>query len=317
MNFCKTNKTNIINVELKLADFQKHFTDDFCSRTKKVMFGGKYGDPIAASELLEITQYLCDRGVQVTMSTNGSLRNPAWWTALGKAMLKTNGILELHIDGLEDTNHLYRVKTKFNKIIENAKAYIETGATADWCFIIFKHNQHQVEEAFNLSREMGFNNFTLIDTARFKTGPKFHYVMPDGEKRFLEEGTIKASNFKITGDKIERHDEVVSKSSVTNSHKPSMVNGINCKSAGRNAPYISARGQVSACCWIAGLPEEANLYKKRGVEILSHNLNANLLENIMLSEPFLSYYKDAWEEGSLPRCIEKCGNLRRNKRLSL
>ena len=51
------------------------------------------------------------------------------------------------IDGLEDTNHLYRVNTNFNKIMENAKAFINAGGIARWDFIAFAHNEHQIEEA--------------------------------------------------------------------------------------------------------------------------------------------------------------------------
>ena len=122
MNFCKPDRKKVFNVELSLDDFKQHFSDEFCAGTEEIVFGGAYGDPLAASQLLEIADHLTARGVRLAVSTNGSLRKPEWWRRLGEMMKRTGSRLELHIDGLADTNPLYRVKTDFAKIIENAEA---------------------------------------------------------------------------------------------------------------------------------------------------------------------------------------------------
>ncbi|MEL6196256.1 MAG: hypothetical protein AAFT19_00280, partial [Pseudomonadota bacterium] len=74
MNFCKPDRSVVANVELGLGDFRTHFTDAFCARTEEIVFGGAYGDPLAGSELLEITDHLTARGVRLAISTNGGLR---------------------------------------------------------------------------------------------------------------------------------------------------------------------------------------------------------------------------------------------------
>ena len=66
-----------------------------------------------------------------------------------------NVIMSFSIDGLEDTNHLYRQDVEWDKIMERAKKFIGAGGRAEWKFIIFRHNQHQVEEARSLSKELG------------------------------------------------------------------------------------------------------------------------------------------------------------------
>ena len=43
----------------------------------------------------------------------------------------------------------------------NVKSFIQAGGEAHWEFLVFKHNEHQVEEARNLAREMGFKEFYL------------------------------------------------------------------------------------------------------------------------------------------------------------
>ncbi len=315
MNFCKPDREKVFNVELSLDDFKQHFTDEFCARTKEIVFGGAYGDPLAASQLLEIADYLTARGVRLAVSTNGGLRKPEWWQRFGEMMKRTGSRLELHIDGLADTNPLYRVKTNFAKIIENATAYIATGARAEWHFIIFRHNQHQIDEAFRLSRAMGFAEFTLIDTIRFSGGPRYEYRMPDGETRHLELPSVKASDFQTSGDGVAviERPEPAAQSTAPDAAAPG-VNGIDCKSAAFNRPYISAHGQVSACCWVTGSDEEAAFFAGHGLGPERYNIRNRPLEEILLDEPFATLYAKAWAVDSLNNCRHKCGKMLRNKR---
>ncbi|MEM1384802.1 MAG: radical SAM protein [Pseudomonadota bacterium] len=310
LNFCKADRNKVFNVELGLDDFRSHFTDAFCARTEEIVFGGAFGDPLAGRELLEITEHLTERGVRVAVSTNGSLRSPAWWTRLGEAMRRTGSRLELHIDGLADTNPLYRVRTDFTKIMANARAYIATGARAEWHYIIFRHNEHQIEEAFQLSRREGFASFTLIDTIRFSGGPRYRYVMPDGAERHLELPSVKAADFALgDGEVLERV-----RAEETRTAPRGGVNGIDCKSAAFNRPYISAHGQVSACCWVTGSPEEAEFFARNRLGPDRYNIRNRPLEDILLDEPFASLYARAWAADSLTNCRHKCGRMLRNKR---
>ena len=309
MNRCRPNG-NVHNVELTAEDFRTHFTDEFCARTTEIVFGGAYGDPLAGSELIEIVDHLTARGVRLAISTNGGLRPPHWWTRLGEMMLRTGSRLELHVDGLADTNHLYRVNTRFARIMENARAYIATGARAEWHFIIFRHNQHQIEEAYRLSREMGFAGFTLIDTNRFAGKQTYDYVMPKGERRQLELPTIKAGQFRQAGEGItfvEDPDEE------TQGARPASGR-IDCKSAAFNRPYISAHGQVSACCWITGSAEEEAFLAGHSLGPERYNIRCRPLEEILLDEPFASLYARAWAADSLAVCRHKCGKMIRNRR---
>ena len=318
LNGCRADRSVVRNVELSLPDFEAHFTDAFCARVSEVIFGGAYGDPLAAPDLLEITEHLTARGVRVATATNGSLRKPEWWARMGRAMRRTGSRLELHIDGLADTNPLYRVNTRFEKIMENARAYIATGARAEWHFIIFRHNQHQIEEAWRLSREMGFESFVLIDTVRFGPDGRFRYVMPDGTERHLEAPTVTSADYAMGRDGIRLvDDEEAEEERLAAAAGGPAVNGIDCKSAARNSPYISAHGDVSACCWVAGSAEEHGFFLGHGLGRARYNLRHRPLEEIMLDEPFASLYAAAWEGDALPTCRHKCGKNRRNRRNAL
>jgi hypothetical protein len=79
------------------------------------------------------------------------------------------------IDGLEDTHAVYRVNTDWNKIISNAKIFIQAGGRARWNMLAFKHNEHQIESCQELSKSLGFEVFEVKHTSRFKDN-KFHVL---------------------------------------------------------------------------------------------------------------------------------------------
>ena len=80
----------------------------------------------------------------------------------------------------------------FSKIIKNATAFISNGGHAEWAFLKFKHNEHQVETARQLSVELGFKKFSMKNTSRFLLEPKHKVVDKTGKvlvrtQQFVEE----------------------------------------------------------------------------------------------------------------------------------
>ena len=89
------------------------------------------GDPPAARECLEICKYFIDNGIKLILSSNGGLRREDWWRKLGDLFSHNSSFVEFHIGVLADTNHLYRVNTRFSKIMANPRAFLDTGATGE------------------------------------------------------------------------------------------------------------------------------------------------------------------------------------------
>jgi hypothetical protein len=77
------------------------------------------------------------------------------------------GQIDFGIDGLEDTLHLYRKNCDYHRVIENAQSFINAGGRAQWNFIVFKHNQHKVEEVQQRATAMKFHNCLIRKTGRF------------------------------------------------------------------------------------------------------------------------------------------------------
>ena len=70
--------------------------------------------------------------------------------------------------------------------MENTRAYISTGASAHWDMLVFEHNKHQVNEAKQLAKEIGFTWFCSKETDRWDTytedlglNPVHSYTKPD------------------------------------------------------------------------------------------------------------------------------------------
>ncbi|MCG8598469.1 MAG: hypothetical protein MI785_29430 [Kiloniellales bacterium] len=306
-NHCTPDLSKVQNIELSLADFQANFTDDFCRRVSEVDLCGSLGDPLAARDCLAICDHLTARGVGVSISTNASLRSTKWWTELGRHFTRTPSHVEFHIDGLADTNPLYRINTSFEKIIANAAAYIATGARAEWHYILFRHNEHQVTEAQALAKEMGFRKFVLIDTIRFGARDRFDYQLPNGAYRSLQPSACDGASFQ-TGF-AER---------VAEAPPPAAGDGgIVCKSAVQNRPYINCGGYVSACCWTAGSNEELLTLDHAGLRRSAFNIRHRPLSEILAAEPFVGLFERAWLGGANPICQRKCGQMIRNKRYAV
>ena len=160
---------NIKLGSLDLDFFQRSFDHENIANTDKIFFCGNVGDPCATPDLLKICAYLKNIKKDITLgiNTNGSLKTEDWFRELGRTFQGSLDYVVFSIDGLEDTNHIYRRNTNWSKIMRNARAYISTGASAHWDMLVFDHNKHQVELARQLALEMGFTWFRSKITDRW------------------------------------------------------------------------------------------------------------------------------------------------------
>ena len=153
---------------LDRAVIDSTFTVDICNSIHQIFFCGSYGDPIMHPEFLDILKdfRLKNPTLWLYFHTNGGVHEPDYWREIAHIMAGY-GQIDFGIDGLEDTLHLYRKNVKYNKVIENAQAFIGAGGRAQWNFIVFKHNEHQVETVKQLGRDLGFSNVLIRKTGRF------------------------------------------------------------------------------------------------------------------------------------------------------
>ena len=292
--------------ELTLKDIHHFFYPEIRDQLVDVHMCGSYGDPIVAKDCQEITDYLCSEKCSVSLSTNGGARSATWWAQLGTILSRNRrSRVDFHIDGLEDTNSYYRRNTNFERIITNARAYIDAGGWANWEFIPFRHNEHQVERAQELSKEYGFARFTIKKSnwlfSEEKT--KIPFTTRDGKTHYLEAPSQKYLPSKQS-------------TSMSRHATSALKDDIHCLALKNNELYISCEAIVYPCCWTArfarniylGRPTRdgfSTLFKTYGGRE-RFDLRKRRLPEILDSD-FFKILSDHWQEKEPSICYRKCG----------
>jgi MoaA/NifB/PqqE/SkfB family radical SAM enzyme len=231
-------KTN----EWSINDFKKIFNKESLLVLKHINFCGCYGDPIFNNDLIDMLDYSLsiNPNLQISIHTNGGARNSDWWKALAKVLEGCKHKVTFGIDGLEDTHHLYRIGTTYNHVVKNAKTFIDAGGEAHWQFLIFDHNQHQLEEARSRCFELGFKNFIPVDTYRFVLSDTFDVYNKIGQVTHTLK-RAKQSNIKEV--KVEW---------IKNYKKVANSTTIDCEAKRIKGIYIDAHYHLYPCCYIGG-----------------------------------------------------------------
>jgi MoaA/NifB/PqqE/SkfB family radical SAM enzyme len=296
-----------------LEEYKTIMSPEVLNQLDGFFFCGNFGDPILNKDLIDMCRYSTEvnPSLNIRVHTNGSARPVSWWKELAGALPKTHNVV-FALDGLDDTHSIYRIGTNFNTILKNAKAFIEAGGTAEWCFIRFKHNQDQVEQARQLSKELGFATFVMKNSSRFMLEPKVDVLDKSGNvTHIIEPATDTPLKF------IDKQ--------VINSYKKIMAESvIDCQALNQKEIYIDAFKNVFPCCWIASSPytyiDENDAASVR-YEMLSQyhdivesfggidKLNAvtNTVKDIVDSDSYQQLWFNYWNERSLITCARMCG----------
>ena len=200
-----------------------------------VYFNGHLGDPMMNPNIVELVKLT---GCRTAVTTNGSIGSRQSWEDLAKNNIE----VRFSIDGLEDTNHIYRQDVQWNKVMDRVKWFIDAGGVAIWKWIAFKHNVHQEEETRALAKTLGFVRFDASNQGRNygpaldREGKITHWILP-------ADGSLEPGNYDVP-DGIKRYRETHQNFEVEDK-----VYDINCLHLRDNDSYINAKGEVSPCCF--------------------------------------------------------------------
>jgi MoaA/NifB/PqqE/SkfB family radical SAM enzyme len=297
-------------VNLSSTFFEIYFPKQVVAEIKELILCGLVGEPAMNKYLIDIIKWFrnINPDLYIEVYTNGSVQKPEWWFELG-TLLGQNGNTIFSIDGLEDTNHIYRKDVKWDRVIDNAKAYIKSGAKSTWQFIPFKHNQHQVEEAEKLSKDMGFTYFKTKISFRDLVTPSD--IEPSNDPRFSPQGQkLDFGNMPAVETYLNNLD-------------------IDCYAIRDSSVYISAEGLVFPCCHTASVMFINDDYLPKGYDWLRDaknkldkdniSLYKNKLDQILISDTFLNI-KGSWDKnmntGRHPLCAALCGRCNGSKNLT-
>lgn len=291
--------------ELRLGDFKKIATPEFLKQIKKVLFNGNLGDFGLAHDALEIVEYLIENNIDlIKISTNGGMRTPDWWAKLAHPSV----LIGFDLDGLEDTHRLYRQDTDWNRIIENAQAFIQAGGRAIWRFIPFAHNHHQLDECKQLSQKLGFEFFEVLydgrDTSPVYTrhGDFTHWIGTPWNEIDKENPDIKPL--------LESHISWFDHKTVE-CDKDTPILKLRCNHKLQKELYIAADGSVYPCCFLGFYP--STMHHPGNSQLKSIVTNNNALEHSLeeciqwFEQVEESWAKESIATGRLYQCVNSCG----------
>jgi len=199
---------------VRVEHIQRLYPENVLKKLDKVLMCGVYGDPAAGKYTLDLYKYFrrIKPDVALGMHTNGALQTTFWWYELAKILNQPKDYCVFSIDGLEDTNATYRKNVNWAKLMANAKSFIAAGGSAHWDMLVYKHNQHQVDECEQLARDMGFTWF------RAKVS-----------RRPMAKGLDAPINWIVPEQR---------------------TGAIKCHAIAEKSEYIDARGRKIPCCWL-------------------------------------------------------------------
>ena len=201
---------------LTVPEIQRILPEKLIYRLDKMFMCGNYGDPAANVESLQIFSYFrqVNSSIVLGMNTNGGLQHHHWWARLANVLYKPADYVVFSIDGLEDTNHIYRKNVSWDRVMRNAEAFIAASGNAQWDMLVYEHNEHQVDACEQLAKEMGFKWF------RAKVSKRPSNINWLKAPRGWTSPVLESDN-------------------------------IECSILKENSVYLNAKGQFFPCCWQA------------------------------------------------------------------
>lgn len=149
--------------DMTISDFRK-----LINSVEQVHLCGQIGDPIYNRNFhrcLEIksTEYPDKRfGVH----TNGSGKSMDWWKKTYE-LSDEKTYITFGLDGIDqETLNIYRVNSNFDQVWNALLLGKKMGVDVRWQFIVFGHNEHQLEDAKKMAAEHSIT-FNLIKSSRW------------------------------------------------------------------------------------------------------------------------------------------------------
>jgi sulfatase maturation enzyme AslB (radical SAM superfamily) len=291
--------------ELSVDDYRAMVTP-VAATLETLMFCGNYGEVIVSKTFMPTVEWLLTGfSGKIIVTTNGSARDEAWWRELAR-LLQGRGKVNFSIDGLADTNSLYRVNSNFEKIMANARAFIDAGGHARWDYLVFAHNEHQVEEAREIARSSGFRQFQVKLTNRFINDQQYRSgeeatAMPVRTRRSdYMLGMAKDLRFQASG--VEQNKAILARYGSWTDY----VNAtpITCKWKPNGQIFLDFEARVWACTWTAsGIHHHGddNTQKQQARKILDHygehfnSLRHHSLADILTHPYFANDFCRSWD----------------------
>ena len=135
--------------EISIETFLK--LGDSC---RELVLCGQISDPLYHPKLIEILEIKSAEfsDLKLRINTNGSGKSLNWWKkAYAVSDEKTHWIFGLDGASQESAN-VYRIGTNFDNVLEAMKLGASLGLEISWQYILFQHNEHELDKAREIAR---------------------------------------------------------------------------------------------------------------------------------------------------------------------
>ena len=205
-------------IDLDLDEFSKFIDCDAGKQIDNFLLEGNHGDPIYYPQLLKfIDQFRANK--TFTIVTNGSFRDEDFWHNIGSSLTDRDWVI-FSIDGLPETNHLYRKNSDWKSIHLGLTVLKKYPVNVGWKTIIFNHNYQQLDQIKSLAQEYNAH-FVSETTSRF------------GDESLRPPESL-VENFREY-----------------NKQSTELIKQIYPQCTNHQKEYISADGFYWPCCWIS------------------------------------------------------------------
>lgn len=331
-NFMGTAAPGLVETSMSLDQFKSWVPRQLLEQLQTIDVCGAYGDPALATDLPAICRYIrtVSTKAEIRIYTNGGVRTQRWWADL--ASIAGLSVI-FAIDGVETNSH-YRRHVDTAKVFSNAEAFIAARGNAQWDFIVFAHNEHEVEVARQLAYSMGFTTFAVKKTARFlrplyepapelraddgievhpiydREGRVVDELRPPRIQEYVNEVLLWARRVEARAEYFDQFFDTCT---------------IQCIATDSASVYMSATGAIYPCCWLyvqATLPmlyrgaAQADLQVAEllascgGPERLSaatHSI-ADIIQGPFFEAVVSSWQRTSVRRGRLMVCARVCGD---------
>ena len=324
---------------LSLGDIKRLFPTSKEIANKQFKFCGVLGDPVVHPEMLGMVKYLTSHNGFCQISTNGGYQNVAWWKELGEISARTSLVdVVFAVDGHKETNHIYRVNTVYDIIERNMSAYALGGkgfASATWMFIVFDHNESELEIAQQTATRLGFKFATR--TGIRNTVNDWVAKLPKKDlmtnKLVKEEFVITTSDDKAHS-KVEQVKElqqfintystdtgvvpIIGKSTgnMVNDEptRKRILDSIVCKLVHEGEIFIASDLTLWPCCFLwqlAHTHKDKFLALTKDFKLDWNKLDNKSIDDVLAHEWFSKLLAESWDPSHkmhIEKCIRTCGN---------
>lgn len=269
---------NLFINDLDKESFEKFVDID----VEYIVLCGTHGDPIYHNDLINLAKVAKQKAKHVIIITNGSYRSASWWKKLTEVLDENDEVI-FSIDGIPENFAQYRINADWKSIEVGIKICVSSNVKVKWKFIIFSFNENCIEQAKELSHNLGIDEFEIHRSDR--------WVENDWLKPTLDFKT----NRRI-GNREDLHKKL--KNNLMNNNDVE-IDPI-CKN--NTEHYINASGYYMPCCFFGDFRfyYKSSWWKNKE----KFNIKTSKLSDQM--KTFDQFYKNI-NSNRLECCVFNCG----------